>query len=344
VNLSAEPGNALDEGNHPCADAKDDRNEDKDIVGLVPNAAPEAEVHELIVVEHRVVRDEIHHAVLSDVADDGHSGQAETGKHANQAANGQHHLKHGCGEAALELINGHRVFAAPEDIQDDKRQYHAHRSPKHRPAREPPHHLLPQHPEIKEEYAHEHVVGTHPQRVALEEKHISYQRKEHDCPVQPADFLDEVHGQIGDEEGEEKPCGKVPVEAARLPDVLPGQRLYGFVIPFEQERKEGKVDDQPYHARRYIRNKDSPRPVHDIVLCSPAAHALVEVAGLKEEEGHEVEAPLHDMRPPPHFPHAAEAHDVQTYHSDDAEPAQEVKDMVSLFHAAKVRKKMKSEK
>lgn len=204
--------------------------------------------------------------------------------------------------------------------------------------------MPPQHPKIEEKDTHEYVVGTHPQRITIQEKHIPYQRKEDDHPMQALYPLYKINNEIGDEEREQEPSGTISIKTACLPNMFPSQGFYRFVIPLKQERQEGEVYCHSYQAGRYIRNKYALGSINNIIPCSDIVHALVEKAGLKEEERHEIETPFHNMRPPLNFPQSTEIHNVKTYHTNNAKSAQEVKHMISFFHSAKVRKKMKSEK
>jgi hypothetical protein len=196
----------------------------------------------------------------------------------------------------------------------------------------------PQHTKVEKEDSHEHIVCTHPQGVALQVKHIPNQREENHHPMQTLYLLYEINKEVGDKERKQEPGWSVAVETACLPDVFPNQRLDRLVIPVEQEGQECKVNRHSYQAGRYIGNKDSPCPIHDVILCPLASDAFVEVAGLEEEERHEVETPLHNMLPPIDFSQSAEVHDVEAYHTNDAKPTQEVEHMISLFHSAKIQK------
>ena len=158
--------------------------------------------------------------------------------------------------------------------------------------------------------------------------------------MQPTYLLDEIDSEVGDEEREQEPCGPVAVEAAGLPDVFPGQGLNGLMVSVEQEGQEGKVDGHSNQTGREVGDEDASGAVRDVVHRALAFQTLVEVARLEEEKGHEVETPLHDMRPPFNLSQAAEVHDVQADHANDAKAAQEVEHMISFFHSAKVQKKV----
>ena len=202
--------------------------------------------------------------------------------------------------------------------------------------RNPVHYLLPQHSKVEEKDAHEHIVDAHPQRIALQEKEISYCRKENGNPVQAFYLLYKINNEIRDKEGEKEPSGTISIETACLPNMFPLLRLYRIMISLEKEWKKGKVNGHSYQSRSYIGNKDSFASVHNIIASVAIVQSLIEIASLEKEERHKVEAPLHNMRPPNGFSQSAEVHNVKAYHANDAKPTQKVEHMISFFHSAKV--------
>ena len=104
------------------------------------------------------------------------------------------------------------------------------------------------------------------------------------------------------------------------------------MVTIQQNRKKREVYPQSYYACRHIRDKEALRSVDKICLCRAVIHAFVEKASLEEKERHEVECPLHNMRPPLHFSHSAEVHNVQTYHANDTKSAQKIERMIPILH------------
>ena len=67
---------------YPCAKTENGRNKDKDLFGSVPYTTSKTQMHKLIEVKHGIMRDEINHAVLSDIAHNRNPGKVQTRQNA----------------------------------------------------------------------------------------------------------------------------------------------------------------------------------------------------------------------------------------------------------------------
>ena len=147
-------------------------------------------------------------------------------------------------------------------------------------------------------------------------------------------FVNIAHHHINGEEREEKPDWRVSVESALHPNMAPFQRLDELLVTVNKREIETEIDDGTNDAAHQIRHQKSLAPVLQIVEVCSFRSPLIEVAGLEEEETHEEEAPTHHLEPPILLVLTAESHDMQRYHSDDANAAKDVEGVVSLFHKA----------
>ena len=137
---------------------------------------------------------------------------------------------------------------------------------------------------------------------------------------------------IDREEREEEPNRRVAIEAALHPEVFPLQRFDELLVAVNQREVEAEIDGSTYDAAHQVGHQQTLAPVPQVVEVRAGGRPLVEVAGLKEEEAHEEETPAHHLLPPVQLLLAAESHDVQRHHADDADAAKDVEGMVSLFH------------
>ena len=143
-----------------------------------------------------------------------------------------------------------------------------------------------------------------------------------------------MNGNVAGPKGEEEPGGIVAIERTLRPQVVPCEGLYGLVVAMNQEGLEGHVDEESDTAAGEVGDEQMLALVDEISL-AVASHRLVEIPSLEEEEAHEEIGPLHDFPPPLIVGMATETHDMERHHADNADTAQEIEGMISLFHGYK---------
>lgn len=106
---AAEPGPALKVGHYPGAEGEDGGKQQQGLVVAAEDAAAEAEMDKLAIVEHGVMAEEKDHRVLADEVDDGDARQAEQDEQAREAAKDSGDVGHGDEWIAGESVVAHRV-------------------------------------------------------------------------------------------------------------------------------------------------------------------------------------------------------------------------------------------
>ncbi len=183
----------------------------------------------------------------------------------------------------------------------------------------------------EEEYADEHIVKVHPQRVAVQIEPIADGWEKEHHPMHIPHLLHEMRHNIGGEKREQEPVGLVAERPTASPQQVPRQRLDGVVIAFEQEGQKCKIDNVAQQTAGDVGDEQPLRLVRHIHF-RVARQRLVEVARLEEEEGHEEIRPRHHLAPRRLLRLAAELHDVERHHADDTDSAQNVEGMIALLH------------
>jgi hypothetical protein len=149
----------------------------------------------------------------------------------------------------------------------------------------------------EKEDAAEEVAATEPQGVVCAVKGVGDEWKNEYYPVQLLDFLHEVNGDVGHEEGEEEPQGWVAVEGTAVPDVFYAEWVYGVFV----------FGGEYYVVHGVYRTADgAPCEIgHEQVLgfvqtelSGVSGDGFIEETCLEEEEGHEEVGPEHDGLPP----------------------------------------------
>ena len=191
--------------------------------------------------------------------------------------------------------------------------------------------MVPNLSQIEEECAAKDVAEIEPKRVAVQEEPVADGRKEQNGPMQVAHPLDEVHQNVCRKEGKQEPHRTVAKgETAYEPSEI-AQRGKCFGWSFGKERQPEECDDAADDAPRDVGHKQTPNAVAK-VREGLARDALVEIAGLEEEETHEEERPSHRFLPPRRLPQLRLTNDMQHHHTQDAKSTEQVKGIVSLLH------------
>ena len=335
---ATQPRHSLNVRHEPCAEAEDEDNQDDEVVPVAVDAVTERDVGEAVELQDWVVGNEIDHRVLTYVANDGHSPQGQFEEQSREADEEDGCVEKCCPTVACEAVGAHHIFAMPQNVEHDECHYQCGRNCQRSISAHLVYRPAPCAAEVKEKDSHEHVVETHGQRVVesphpVTDKRTGYYhcRLQHRYWFYDMDFLDEMHQDVCDKEGKQKPDRLIAPKRTRLPQVTPLHRLYGMMEAVNLERKVDGIDDETNSPPCQIWHKQPLRLVLYVCL-RVARNGLVEIACLKEKEAHEEERPCHDLLPPSVALMTAERDGVQANHADDADAAQEVESVIAFPH------------
>ncbi len=287
---------------------------------------------EPVEVDEWIVQDKIHHRVLADIVHDGHSLLWQTQQEARDADKGAQRAQSCTPRTLHPLVEAHVVFPMIIAIAHDEKQYqqqghHDGEGMSPVPASE-----------AEEKQAHRHIAQRQPQRIASLEKPVAdegqhrHQQAETLVPTQRVNSPD---NDVSGEEREQEPHGWIPPEMAHGVNVVPMQPLRHWIQSGHtvNESEEHQRSNQSPHQ---IGHEQSLHPVLEVSL-KIANHSFIKVARLEKEERHEEKRPCHQFAEPKFVPQSADADRMQQNHPQNTQSAQQVKGVVSFFHAAKVR-------
>ena len=284
-----------------------------------------------IAEDYRIVHHEEDHAVLAYVTDDGHPRRRQREQDARDAKQREGHDEQHIPEGADPDVRFHFVLAVQVDVGKDEPHEEQDADDEGLVLRHTVESLMPHLPQVKEEGAAEDVVEEEPQGVALPEEPVADGREEQDNPMKITDPLDEMHEDVGREEGQEEPKRTVAEGETALE---PGECLYladclGDALREETQPEEGhdEADDAP----REVWHEETPDTVAQVGK-RLARDAFVEVAGLEEEETHEEERPKHRLPPPRRLSQLRLADSMKRHHPEDAESAEQVEGIAAFLH------------
>ena len=298
---------------------------------------PDADVadHEphAVEVEQGVVHDEEYHRVLADKADKGHAPQGQGEEDARESAQGAKGVRHGAPGALHPLVQGHVALPVPMAVAVEEEGGQHQGEEEEPPAGEAAFSLVPPVAEFEAEDGHGHVAEAQPEGVALPPQPVTEGGEQGPEPVHPREEPPpQVDDEVHHEEGEEEPDGRIAVELAHAPKVVPvdGAPRGGEEAgpPVEEGEEEGVPDESPGE----VGNQEPARLVADEGT-RVARHRLIEVACLEEKEAEKEEGPRHELLEPELVTQVTHADDMQENHAHDAESAQEVKGVVSWSRA-----------
>lgn len=203
---------------------------------------------------------------------------------------------------------------------------------------------MPESPKEEEKDAPRNIVEVEPQRIAVPEEPVAYPRERQHQPVQLQPeravvryrygerwcLADEVHGNVCREERHEEPRRTVSVPRARCPEVLKVHTLCKPVARLQQDEGKEHIHGAAHHTPEQVWQHEALCLSDDEGL-GVARDGLVEIARLEEEEAHEVVAPAEHFLPPWRLVEPTLDGDVQHYHPEDADAAQQVECMVALL-------------
>ena len=143
-----------------------------------------------------------------------------------------------------------------------------------------------------------------------------------------ANSFDEMHQNIGREEGKQEPKRTVskgetalqPRELLHFPDC--------FIKVFREKTQTEKCQDEADDAPGKVRHKEATDAVLKVRKCF-ASNAFVEIPGLEEEKAHEEECPKHYLLPPRRLPELRLTDGVKRYHSDNTQSTQQVEGIIA---------------
>jgi hypothetical protein len=165
----------------------------------------------------------------------------------------------------------------------------------------------------------------------MQEEPVTDGWKEQHKPMQVTHSLDEMHQDIGREEGKQEPKRTVTKgKTAYLPTEF-AQHSNCFGWSFRVETKPAERHNSSYDAPRKVRREETTNAVSQ-VRKRLACNAFIEVARLKEEETHEEECPSHRFLPPSGSTKLRLADGMKRHHSEDAQSTKQIKGIVTLLH------------
>ena len=201
------------------------------------------------------------HRVLADEVQQRYAGHPQREQQAGNAAQGHRARQHHQPRIALERVPAHRVPPSPQEVPHAEAHHQEDREGIQMGRAQPVHHPVPYSAQIEEPNAHEHVVQAEPQWVIHLPQPYTQGREGQDNPGQEPYFLQEMRHDVRQEEREQEPRGRVAVEGARAPDMVPRQGLNRVVVAVEQLGQIGEIDDVAYQSPAEIGHQQSAHTV-----------------------------------------------------------------------------------